>query len=104
MPELIDYRSDYENSVDYAIFSSSIPINTGLLPARHDEDMRLLYILGNLERGLNLVKLYASTVDGESGSPVLNSSCHVIGLVIKSDGTFTPIEVVLDALDKLSSI
>ena len=103
MPELLDYKSDYKNNLDYAIFYLGNPMNTGLLPAKPGEDMRPRYILGNLERGLNLVKIYNSTIEGESGSPILNSSCHVIGLVIKSDGTFTPIEVVLDALDKLPS-
>ena len=102
-PQLLDYRSDYKNNLDYAIFYLGNPINTGLLPAKPAEDMRPRYILGNLERGLNLVKIYDNTIEGESGSPVLNSSCHVIGLIIKSDGTFTPIEVVLDALDKLPS-
>lgn len=103
MPELLDYKSDYKNNLDYAIFYLGNPMNTGLLPAKPGEDMRPRYILGNLERGLNLVKTYNSTIEGESGSPILNSSCHVIGLIIKNDGTFTPIEVVLDALDKLPS-
>ena len=59
------------------------------------------YVLGNIERKLNFFKEFDTAREGESGSPILNSSCHVIGLIIKSDGTFTPIEVVLDALDKL---
>lgn len=101
MPELLDYKSDYKNNLDYAIFYSGNPINTGLIPAKPGEDMTPLYILGNLERGLNLVKVYSNTMEGESGSPILNSSCHVIGLIIKSDGTYTPIAVVLDALKKL---
>ena len=102
-PELLDYKSDYINNLDYAIFFSGKPINTGLIPAGPGEDMTPRYILGNLERSLNLVKVYSDTIEGESGSPILNSSCHVIGLVIKSDSTYTPITVVLDALEKVSA-
>ena len=101
IPELLDYKSDYKNNLDYAIFYLGNPMNTGLIPAKPGEDMTPQYVLGNLERGLNLVKRYNDAKEGESGSPVLNSSCHVIGLLIKSDGTYTPITVVLDALAKL---
>lgn len=102
-PELLDYKSDYKNNNDYAIFYLDNPIHTGLIPAKPGEDMTPKYILGNLERNLNLVKQFGDTIEGESGSPVLNSNCHVIGVVIKSDGAYTPISVVLDALYGLSS-
>ncbi|MHB8277991.1 MAG: hypothetical protein ACYDIA_10120 [Candidatus Humimicrobiaceae bacterium] len=101
MPELLDYKSNYKNNLDYAIFYSRHPINMGLIPAKLGEDMTPQYVLGNLERGLNLVKRYSDAKEGESGSPILNSSCHVIGLMIKKDGTYTPIEVVLNALASL---
>lgn len=101
-PELLYYENDHENSQDFAIFYLGKPVNTGLIPAGPTEDMAPRYILGNLDRGLNLVKKYSSAVEGESGSPVLNSSCHVIGVLIKSDGTYTPIQTVLDEIKRLS--
>jgi hypothetical protein len=100
-PELLDYKSDYKNNIDYAIFYSDRLVTTGLIPAKPNEDMTPQYVLGNLERGLNLVKRYNDAKEGESGSPILNSSCHVIGLMIKRGGTYTPIEIVLDALSTL---
>jgi len=103
MPELLDYKSDYKNNLDYAIFYSANPVNTGLIPVKPGEDLTPRYVIGNIERSLNLVKVYGSAIEGESGSPVLNSNCHVIGLVIKNDGTYTPITAVLDALDKLDA-
>lgn len=97
-PVLLDYKSDYINNLDYAIFYSDRLVSTGLIAAKPGEDMKPQYVLGNLERGLNLVKKYSEAKEGESGSPVLNSSCHVIGLMIKKGGTYTPIGVVLEAL------
>ena len=102
-PTLIDYKSDYKNNEDYAIFYSERLVTTGLIPADNNEDLTPRYVLGNLERGLNLVKKYNDAKEGESGSPVLNSKCHVIGLLIKKGGTFTPIEIVLEALAKLQN-
>jgi len=101
MPKLLDYNNDYKNNLDYAIFYNGSPVNMGLLSANPGEDMAPQYVLGNLERSLNLVKRYSDAKEGESGSPILNSNCHVIGLMIKSDGSFTPIKAVLDALAKL---
>ena len=37
---------------------------------------------------------------GESGSPVLNKNCHVIGVMIKKDDEFTPIGTILKALSE----
>ncbi len=101
-PELLDYVNDYKNNVDYAIFYSGSPVNTGLIPAAPGEDMAPQYVLGSLEGNLNLIKRYSNAKEGESGSPVLNENCHVVGIIIKNDGTYTPIEVVLDALAKLT--
>lgn len=102
-PELLEYKSDYNNNIDYAIFYPARSVSTGLIPAGPDEDMTPQYVLGSLARKLNLVKRYDDAREGESGSPVLNSSCHVIGITIKRDGTFTPIEVLLNALAGLQS-
>ena len=73
----------------------------GLIPAAPEEEITPQYVLGNLERGLNLVKRYKDAKEGESGSPVLNSKCHVIGIMIKKNGAYTPIQVVLKALDTI---
>ncbi|MCL5070161.1 MAG: hypothetical protein M1308_04590 [Actinobacteria bacterium] len=100
-PELLDYKSDYKNNLDYAIFYSENIITMGLIPAKPDEDLTPQYVLGNLENNLNLIKRYSDARQGESGSPILNSRCHVIGLMIKNDGNYTPIQVVLDALANL---
>jgi hypothetical protein len=99
--ELIDYKSDYKNNKDYAIFYDPRRIRTGLYPADAEEDQTPRYVLGNIERGINLVKRYSSAVEGESGSPILNSNCHVVGIMIKKGGAYTPIGVVLDALDSI---
>jgi hypothetical protein len=98
---LVDYKSDYENNIDYAIFYFPNRIRTGLIPATPEEELTPQYVLGNLERGLNIVKRYKDAKKGESGSPILNSKCHVIGIMIKKDGTYTPIQVVLEALDTI---
>lgn len=100
-PALVAYENDYNNNIDYAIFYSDNLINMGLLPALKDEDMVPQYMLGNLERGLNLIKKYKDAREGESGSPILNTNCHVVGIITKKDGSYTPIHVVLDEIDKL---
>jgi hypothetical protein len=100
-PELLAYKSNYADNEDYAVFYSERQVTMGLIPAGPSEDMTPQYVLGNLERGLNLVKRFNDAKEGESGSPILHSSCHVIGIMIKKGGTFTPIEIVLDALEDL---
>jgi len=101
-PKLLDYKNDYKNNVDYAIFYSGSPVNTGLIPASPGEDMAPQYVLGSLEGNLNLIKRYSDAKEGESGSPVLNENCHVVGIIIKNDSAYTPIKVVLDALANLT--
>jgi len=98
---LMDYKNDYENNIDYAIFYSPDRIKMGLIPAAPGEENTPQYVLGNLERNINLVKRYKEAKEGESGSPILNSKCHVIGIMIKKDGAYTPIQIVLKALDTI---
>jgi hypothetical protein len=100
-PELLAYENDYSNNTDYAIFYKDNLISTGLYPASKDEDQTPQYVLGNTERDLNLIKKYKDARQGESGSPVINSNCHVLGIMIKKDGSYTPIQEVLDAIEKL---
>jgi hypothetical protein len=99
-PELLTYENDYINNRDYAIFYKDNLITTGLYPAAKDENQSPQYVLGNIERDLNLIKKYKDARQGESGSPVINSKCHVLGIMIKKDGSYTPIQAVLDAIDK----
>ncbi|MBN1298524.1 MAG: hypothetical protein JW997_02440 [Actinobacteria bacterium] len=101
-PELLDYKSDYKNNIDYAIFYQEKLVTTGLIPAKPGENMTPQYVIGNLEKNLNLIKRYSDAREGESGSPILNSSCHVIGLMIKKGGIYTPVEIVLDALEAIN--
>ena len=100
-PELLAYENDYTNNKDYAVFYKENLITTGLYPAVKDGDQTPQYVLGNIERDLNLIKKYKDARQGESGSPVINSKCHVVGIMIKKDGSYTPIQEVLDAIDKL---
>ncbi len=100
--KLIDYESDYNNNIDYAIFYHPYIIRRGLYPAGPDEDQTPQYVLGNIERNLNLVKRYHDAKEGESGSPVLNANCHVGGIVIKKNGEYTPISEVLKAIESIT--
>jgi hypothetical protein len=102
-PVLLDFKNDYEKNIDYAIFYLPNKVELGLIPAADGEEITPQYVLGNLERGLNLVKRYKDAIEGESGSPVLNSKCHVIGIIIKKDAAYTPIKVVLEALDLIKT-
>jgi hypothetical protein len=102
-PELLAYENDYTNNTDYAIFYKENLITMGLYPAVKDENQSPQYVLGNIERDLNLIKKYKDARQGESGSPVISSKCHVVGIMIKKDGSYTPIQEVLDAIDKLGT-
>ncbi len=99
-PELVTYKNDFANNNDYAIFYDK-KITMGLLPAKANEDLTPQYVIGNLNNNLNVIKRYKDAKEGESGSPILNSKCHVIGVIIKKDGGYTPISVILDALENL---
>lgn len=102
-PDLITYRNDYANNNDYAIFYDK-NITIGLIPAEPEEDLTPQYVLGNFGRNINIIKRYKDAKEGESGSPILNYKCHVIGVMIKKNGDYTPIKVVLEALENISQI
>ncbi len=99
-PDLILYNNDFTNNNDFAIFYDRT-VTLGLIPAEPNEDMTPQYVLGNIERNLNIIRRYKDAKEGESGSPILNSKCHVIGILIKKDGDYTPIDIVLKALENI---
>jgi hypothetical protein len=100
-PKLLAFENDYKNKRDYAIFYSEHLFTMGLIPASGKEDLEPQYVLGNTERDLNLVKRYSDAIYGESGSPIINKKCHVVGVMITREGEFTPINTVLEALKKI---
>ncbi len=100
-PELLYYQNDYENNNDFAIFYHKA-IRKGLIADLDDKEPR--YVLGNIERKLNLFKKFSTAREGESGSPILNAGSKVVGVVIKNNGEFTPIEKVIDALEMVVKI
>lgn len=97
-PELLYYRTDYENNDDFAIFYDR-SVRTGLMVA--GEDSEPAYVLGNTERKINFFKEFESATEGESGSPILNSGCKLVGIVIKSNSEYTPVVKVTEALDMI---
>jgi len=97
-PNLIYYENDFKNMRDFAIFTSG-SVRKGLYP--DTENNNPLYILGNADRKINLLKAYNLNIakEGESGSAVLNSRCRVVGVLINNKNGYTPIEIVLKILD-----
>jgi len=95
-PELLYFQNDFENNNDFAIFHHE-KIKRGLLYSTDDKNPK--YILGNTKRKLNLFKEFSTASEGESGSPILNSGCKVIGVVIKENIDFTPIKNVIEVLE-----
>ena len=98
-PDLLYYEADYPNNRDFAIFSHRF-ITKGLMV--EEEDMEPRYVLGNIERKLNFFKEFDTAHEGESGSPILNRGCKLVGIVIKNNSDYTPIIEVTNAIDKLT--
>jgi len=100
-PKLLDYSNDYKNNNDYAIFYHHF-VRKGLLVYDKDkEDKEPKYVLGNTEGNINLFRKFNAAAEGESGSPILNSKCKLVGIVIKNNDQYTPIEAITEAIDKL---
>lgn len=97
-PELVDFNNDSDNNRDYAIFKHNRVTRGLIIDEKYKEPA---YVLGNIDRKLNIFKDFDDAVEGESGSPVLSSRGKLIGVLIKSNGGFTPIKIVTDALDKI---
>ena len=102
VPELLDFDNDYENNIDFAIFYSRL-VGTGLYTDIQNNNP--LYIFGNTERKLNFLRKFniEKAKECESGSPVLNSECKVVGLVINNNNSYTPIAKILTAIDNLKT-
>lgn len=94
-PELLYYENDFKNGRDFAIFYSG-SVTKGLIPDT-DSDIPS-YILGNTESKINIFKEFYMLTEGESGSPVLDSKLKVIGIANTNMGSFTKIDIVLDAI------
>lgn len=100
-PKLLYFENDTERNNDFAIFQDAFVLN-GLYSA--DKNLKPEFIVGNTERNANIIREYNKdilAVHGESGSPVLNSECRVVGVLIKNTGEYAEIEKVLAALDKI---
>lgn len=101
-PELIYYKNDLDNNNDFAIFRYNY-IYTGLYPS--EDNLIPEFVVGNTaRRSSNILKIYEKGLYyfyGESGSPVLNGNCRVVGVLIKNTGEYTDIKKILDAIDGL---
>lgn len=100
-PKLINYKNDYNNNMDFAVFYDD-NILKGLYP--DDKNLDPAYVIGNTERNISILKEYKDDYiakEGESGSPLLNGECKVIGVLIKNKGEFTPIALVLNEINKI---
>lgn len=92
--ELLCYRNDYKNNNDFAVFENA-DIRRGLFLAT--DNYEPAFILG-----ASSIKIFKDDIKagyGESGSPVINSACHVVGILIKSTGEYTDIRKVTEAID-----
>lgn len=99
-PELLYYKYGSLNN-DYAIFYSD-KINNGF--KIDNENDKSSYVLGNKYLGINIIRdLNIKTKKGESGSPIMDSSGEVIGIIINTDNRFyTPINLVIETIDNIN--
>lgn len=94
-PELFFYSNDYKKNDDFAVFVCD-DIKKGLYPATDNQEPAFIL-------GASTIKIFKKGIKagyGESGSPVINSRCQVVGVLIKSTGEYTDIQKVTDAIDK----
>jgi len=100
-PDLLYYENDYCNNRDFAIFYHP-EIKTGLIADTINNEPR--YVLGNIHNKINFLKEFDTAENGESGSPILNSSCKLVGVVIKNNNEYTPINIITEKIDDLSNM
>jgi hypothetical protein len=97
-PQLLAYKAEFWNLDDYGIFSTD-ELTSGLKIG--NERTTDIYALGSTEKGLNIFRnLDTSSQFGESGSPVVNENGEVIGILVVAGLKYTPIQLVLDKIDK----
>ena len=99
-PNLLDHKSLPNNNIDYAIFSHP-SLKVGLIAESGEQLPK--YVIGNSYNNLNILKYFNSAVRGESGSPILSSACKVVGVVIKNNAEFTPISVIIEAIEEIEN-
>lgn len=97
-PELLYYENDYQNNRDFAIFYHR-NLRSGLMVAKDNYEPK--YVLGNTESKISLIKEFSAAEEGESGSPILNAECRLVGVVIKSNSEYTPIEIIIEKINEL---
>ena len=97
-PKLLTYENDFNNNRDYAILYSD-KLNNGL---DFDKNNDLpLYILGNLNS--NIIKAHLRFgIEGDSGSPIIDEDCKVVGLRTGGDFKYTSINIIIEAIDNLN--
>jgi hypothetical protein len=97
-PQLIDYKAEFWNLDDYAVFSGpgirgGLPVSERKTPGK--------YLLGSADKGLSIFRnLGDSSKRGESGSAVINEHMEAIGIYVVYGYVYTPIQLVLEAIDR----
>ena len=56
---------------------------------------------GILKKRINFYKKFNTAIGRKSGSPISNSKCKLVSVVIKNNDRYAPIEVATEAIDKL---
>lgn len=101
-PELMAFEPYFWDLEDYAILTSEKimdGLNIGEGPTKNT------YTLGSAEKNLSIFRnLTTSTKRGESGSPIINESGEVLGILVVAGKNYTPIDLVLKRIDMESSI
>jgi len=94
-PKLLVYDNDFNSNEDYAIFTDK-KINNGF---KIGKVYKKNFILGSMDNRLNIIKeLLKESINGESGSPVININGEILGIFT---GGFTNIQIVLNRIDEL---
>lgn len=100
-PDLLGYKADFFNLDDYGVFysdniSGGLKV-TGDLNSKPSGDN---YLLGSIDKQLSIFRnLGASSIRGESGSPVINQDGEVVGIYVVYGLVYTPIQLALDVID-----
>ncbi|MBM3706051.1 MAG: hypothetical protein FJW66_05950 [Actinobacteria bacterium] len=97
-PELIGYNAEFSKLDDYAVFYGE-GINGGFKTGKIQTEGN--YLAGSIDKGLSIFRdLGDSSRRGESGSPVINEEMEVIGIYVVYGYVYTPIQLVLELIDK----